>query len=85
MGFLDDIRKIDSKTPPLLKRVFSCRPEICLDRLYVVIYELARLGSAVILGRGGNMLFRSLPHALHVRIIASQEQRGRNLVERGYK
>jgi cytidylate kinase len=85
MGFLDDVREVDGKAPHLLKRVFSCRPEICLDHLYVVIYELARLGSAVILGRGGNMLFRSFPYALHVRIIASQEKRVRNLVERGYK
>ncbi|MGO9122021.1 MAG: cytidylate kinase family protein [Syntrophales bacterium] len=85
MGFLDDIREIDGKTPPLLKRVFSCRPEICLDRLYVVIYELARLGSAIILGRGGNILFWSLPYTLHVRVIASQEKRVRNLVEKGYK
>lgn len=85
MGFLDDIREVNGKVPPPLKRFFSCRPEICLDRLYVVIYELARQGSAVILGRGGNMLFRSLPDALHVRVIASQEKRVRNLVERGYK
>jgi cytidylate kinase len=85
MGFLDDIREVNGKVPPPLKRFFSFRPEICLDRLYVVIYELARLGSAVILGRGGNMLFRSLPYALHVRVIASQEKRVLNLVERGYK
>ena len=75
MGFLDDVREVNDKAPPPLKRFFSFRPEICLDRLYVVIYELARPGSAVILGRGGNMLFRSLPYALHVRVIASQEKR----------
>jgi cytidylate kinase len=85
MGFLDDIREVNDKAPPTLKRFFSLRPEICVDRLYAVIYELARLGSAVILGRGGNMLFRSLPYALHVRVIASQEKRVCNLVERGYK
>jgi cytidylate kinase len=85
MGFFDDIREVNDMAPPLLKRVFSCRPEICLDYLQAVIYELARLGSAIILGRGGNMFFRSLPYALHVRVIASQEKRIRNLVERGYK
>jgi hypothetical protein len=31
------------------------------------------------------MLFRSFPYALHVRVIASQEKRVRNLVEKGYK
>jgi len=84
MGCLDDIREIDGKVPPFWKRCFSERPEICLNRLYAVIYELARLGSAVILGRGGNTLFRSLPYALHVRVTASQAKRVRNLVERGY-
>jgi cytidylate kinase len=85
MGFLDDIRDVNDKAPAPLKRFFSYRPEICLDRLYTVVFELARLGSAVILGRGGNMLFRSLPNALHVRVIASREKRVLNLVERGYK
>lgn len=85
MGILDDIKDVNDKAPPLLKRYFSYRTEICLDRLYVVMYELARLGSAVILGRGGNMLFRSIPYALHIRITASTEKRIRNLVESGYK
>ena len=85
MGFLDDIREVNDKVPPPLKRLFSDRPEIGLDHLKIVIYELARGGSAVILGRGGNMLFRSLPYSLHVRVIASPESRIRNLLERGYK
>ncbi len=84
MGFLDDVKAIDEKAPPPLKRFFSYRPEISLERLYVVIYELARAGNAVILGRGGNMLFRSLPYALHVRIIASKEKRVAELAQRGY-
>ena len=80
MGFLDDIREVNDKVPPPLKRLFSDRPEIGLDHLKIVIYELARVGSAVILGRGGNMLFRSLPYSLHVRVIASPESRIRNLL-----
>ncbi len=85
MGCLDDVREVNDRTPPPLKRFFSYRPEIYLDRLYTVIYELARRGSAVLLGRGGNMLFRSIPYAFHVRVTASQETRIRNLMERGYK
>jgi cytidylate kinase len=85
MGFLDDIKAVNDKAPPPLQRFFSYRPEISLDRLYTVIYELARQGSAVILGRGGNLLFRSLPYALHVRVTASPEKRLRNLMGRGYK
>ncbi|MDY0378878.1 MAG: cytidylate kinase family protein, partial [Desulfobacterales bacterium] len=50
MGFLDDIKEINDKGPPPLKRFFSFRAEASLDRLYAVIYELARQGSAVLLG-----------------------------------
>lgn len=84
MGFFDDIKDINDKAPPPLKRFFSYRPEIKLDHLYTVIFELARQGNAVILGRGGNMLFRSLPYALHIRVIASQKKRIENLMARGY-
>ncbi len=83
MGFLDDIREVDGKAPSFLKRLFSHRPEIFLERLYAVIYEMASRGSAVFLGRGGNMLFRPIPCALHVRVIASRETRMRNLAEKG--
>lgn len=85
MGFLGDIKEINDKAPPPLKRLFSYRPEISLDHLYTVIYELARQGSAVILGRGSNLLFGSLPYALHVRVTASRGKRVRNLEGRGYK
>ena len=85
MGFLADVKEVNDKTPSPIKRLFSYRPEICLDHLYAVIYDLARHGSAVLLGRGGNMLFRSIPHALHVRVIASPEKRINNLIQNGYK
>ncbi len=85
MGILDDIGKVDDKAPPLLKRFFTHRPEVLIDRLHAVIYELAGRGDAVFLGRGGNILLRSIPGALHVRIIASRQTRLRNLMERGFK
>ncbi len=84
MGFLDDVREVNDKMPPPFRRFFSYRTEVSLDRLYAVIYELARQGSAILLGRGGNMLLRSLPYALHVRITASREKRIQSLAERGY-
>ena len=83
LGFLRDVREIDEKAPPFFKRVFSLGPEVFLKHLNVVIYELARRGSAVFLGRGSNMLFRSVPCALHVRIIASHEKRVQHLLEKG--
>ncbi|ABC78276.1 cytidylate kinase family protein [Syntrophus aciditrophicus] len=85
MGFLDDIRKVDDKPPSPLKQLFSWQTETCLEHLYTVIYDLSRYGNAVVLGRGGNMLFRPIPHALHVRVIASHEKRVQNLLEKVYR
>lgn len=85
MGFGEDIRKIDEKGPPLFERLFSVKPTIFLNRLTAVIYELASKGDAVFLGRGGNILFSSLKCALHVRVIASHENRVQRLVERGFR
>ncbi len=84
MGILDDIGKVDDKAPPFLKRVFTHRPEVLTERLHAVIYALACRGNAVFLGRGGNILLRSIPGALHVRIIASRQKRLRTLMERGF-
>jgi len=85
LGYLEDIREVNDKPPSPLKRIFSRQPEIWLDHLNTVIYDLLRRGSAVLLGRGGNVFLQSIPHALHVRVIASQETRINNLLERGYK
>jgi cytidylate kinase len=84
-GILNDVEKVDDKAPPLLKRFFTHRPEVLLDRLHAVMYELAGRGNAVFLGRGGNVLLRSVPGTLHIRIIASRQKRLRNLLERGLK
>ncbi len=42
------------------------------------ILQIARIGNAIILGRGGNFI---LPHALNVRIIATRELRIHNLMQ----
>ena len=83
MGFLGDVKEIDEKAPSLFQRLFSQRPEVHLDRLHSVIYELASRGNAVFLGRGSHVLLRSFKCALHIRVIASLENRIENLVDRG--
>lgn len=84
MGFLQDVREIDNKTPPFFKRFFSNRPEVLLERLHMVLYELAKRGSGVFLGRGGNLLFRSMPCTLHVRVIVSRDKRVQTLVGKDF-
>jgi cytidylate kinase len=85
MGFLEDVRALDERSPSLFERLFSHRPEIHLDRLSSVIYELASRGNAVFLGRGSHILLRELKCAFHIRVTASLEKRIQNLVERGFQ
>ena len=85
MGFLKDVREADEKAPALFQRLFSHRPEIHLDRLNAVIYELASRGNAVFLGRGSHMLLRSFTCALHIRVIASLEKRVQNRIHKGFE
>jgi len=82
MGFLEDVKEIDEKVPSLFERLFSYKPEIHLDRLNSVIYELASRGNAVFLGRGSYILLRTFKCALHIRVTASLEKRIENLVGR---
>jgi cytidylate kinase len=85
MGFLQDIKEIDEKVPSLFERLFSHKPEIHLDRLNSVIYELASRGNAVFLGRGSYILLRAFKCAFHIRVTASLEKRIQNLVEKGFQ
>lgn len=84
MGFLESVREIDEKAPSLFRRFFSQKPTVDLERLSSVVYELARRGNAVFLGRGSQILLRSFNCSLNVRVTASRETRIRNLVARGY-
>jgi CMP/dCMP kinase len=83
MGFLEDVRDVDDKAPSLFGRLFSKEPEIHLDRLGSVIYDLASKGSAVFVGRGSHVLLRDLKCTLHVRVTASLEKRLENLMAKG--
>ena len=46
-----------------------------LEVITSVIQDLARGGSAVLIGRGSNVVLRDLPNALHVYIVSSLESR----------
>jgi len=84
MGFLKSVKEINEKLPSLFQRLFSHRPTIDLDRLNSVIYELAKGGDAVFLGRGSHILLKAFNCALHIRVTASIEKRVQNLMEKGF-
>jgi cytidylate kinase len=85
MGFLNDVKVADEKAPSLFGRLFSQGPEIHLDRLHSVIYELASRGNCVFLGRGSHILLRAFKCAFHIRVTASLETRIQNLMNRGFE
>ncbi len=83
LGFLGSVREVDEKVPSVFQWFFSHRPMVYLERLYSVIYELARQGDAVFLGRGSHILLRDFACALHVRVTASPEKCIRTLMAQG--
>jgi cytidylate kinase len=84
LGVLESVRAIDEKAPSFFQRIFSHRPIVYLDRLYSVLYEVAKQGDAVFLGRGSHLLLRDFPCALHVWVTASPETRIRTLLDQGW-
>jgi len=56
--------------------------QLYLKTMTVIIQELAARGDIVILGRGGQMILRDMPEALHVLCIAPKKLRAYRLAER---
>ncbi len=79
---LVEIGGLDEKAPNLLWHLRSHRPQIYLDVVQAVIFEVARRGRGVILGHGSQMLLSDFRCALHVCIHASEEFRVRTVMKK---
>jgi cytidylate kinase len=75
----EELKGLDEKSPGFFDLVLSKRPEIYLDYMEALIYEVAKRGTGVIIGHGSQMLLRDFECALHVFIHASEATRIRNL------
>ncbi len=75
MGLLQDVEKVEIRSPSFLEKYFSDQPKIYLDRFQSVIYEVAKKGNALFFGKGSTILLRSFDCALHVFVIGSTEKR----------
>ncbi len=84
MSALDNVLETDKHAPSAFQQIFSQRPIVYLERLASALYELARQGDAVFLGRGSHVLLRDFPCALHVWVTASPESRIRTLLNQGW-
>jgi CMP/dCMP kinase len=74
-----EISRFDEKSPGLLDQIICHRPQIYLDILESVIYEVARKGEGVIIGHGSQMLLRDFDCAFHVRVFSPEKQRIDNM------
>ena len=74
-----EVEKFDEKKPPFWDRLSLQRANF-RHALQAAIYDLARKGQVVIVGRGGQVLLRGIPGVLHVRIFAPFDLRVKRLV-----
>ncbi len=77
LGLLE-VEKFDEKKPPFWDSLSFERTHF-LHAIQAVIYDFARKGQVVIVGRGGQVLLRNLPGTIHVRIFAPFDLRVKRL------
>jgi len=75
-----DLEKFDEKKPPFWDSLMIQRTKY-LHSIQAAIYDFARKGQVVIVGRGGQVLLKNLLGTLHVRIFAPFDLRVKRLVE----
>jgi cytidylate kinase len=69
-----EIASFNEKKPGLWHR-FASERDRYLQFLKMVMYEFARQGDCVVVGRGGQVLFRDVPGILRVRVLAPLQER----------
>lgn len=72
----------DEKAPGLLNRLFGRKPEIYLNLVHSLLYQVSSGDKAVLLGHGAPWLLQDFGCALHVCIYASNASRIQRLVNR---
>jgi len=73
-----EVERFDEKKPPYWDSMLIQRRKF-LHLLEAVIYDYAKWGNVVIVGRGGQVLLKDLPGVFHVRVIAPFEVRVRRI------
>jgi cytidylate kinase len=71
----EDLKHLNEKMPNLFDRILGTNPDVYIDVMESVVYEVSKRGEGVIIGHCSQMLLRDFSCALHVRINASEEKR----------
>ena len=75
-----DLKKdIDSKAPGFFDQILGKRPDLYMDFMEALVYEVSRRGDGIVVGHCSQMLLRDFSCALHVRIHSPLATRIRNL------
>lgn len=77
----EDLKGLDEKVPGLFDALRGRSPELYLDVMESVIYEVSRTGRGVIIGHGSQFLLRDFGCAFHVRIHASEPYRIKQIMD----
>ena len=70
-----ELKGFDEKAPGFFDSLRGYNPELYIDLMESVIYEVSRSGNGIILGHGSQLLLRDFGCALHVLILASEDYR----------
>lgn len=63
------------RSPGFFSRLFRNNPQVYMDYMDAIIYEISRKGEGVIIGHGSHILLQDFGCALHVRINAPEAVR----------
>ena len=77
----EGLKHFDEKAPGFFDLLLSNKPNIFLDLMESVIYEVAKKGEGVIIGHGGQFLLRDFGCALHVLVYGTRSARVQQVVE----
>ncbi len=78
----EDIQGLNEKAPGFFDRLLTNKPEIYLNIMESVIYEVSKKNACVIIGHGSQMLLRDFGCALHVFIHSSVPARVQRLMDK---
>lgn len=82
MGIPEEhVRNLNEKAPGLFDRLLSRKPEIYLEIMESVVYDIAQKGKGVILGHGSQLLLRDFGCAFHVYVHATGPSRVQQVME----
>ena len=75
-----EMEKFDERKPPFWDS-WQVQRKKFIHLLQAVIFDFARKGNVVIVGRGGQILLKNLPGVFHIRVIAPFEDRIRRMAK----